>query len=205
MAEFKARQPSVFSPSSHDYYAFSDWRKDFENYVAVTAFFADEVTIPIQQARLYNIAGADFAKFVRQHVTVHNTTTIATILDAVANCLKPKRFDLQNREKLLNMRQSQISAAKFLDEIRELYDLANYGVTIDRDTLIRDIFIAGIASKEAKCLIYQQNSDELTTDQCLHLVSSFESVNSPSLSPLKSVEASTDITINAVSTAARQT
>ena len=200
MAEFKARQPSVFSPYSNDYHAFSDWRKDFENYVAVTNFFNDDVTIPLQQARLYNIAGADFAKFVRQHVTVDNLIPVAMILDGVANSLKPKRFNLQNREKLLNLRQSQVSASKFLEEIRELYDLSNYGDTIARDTLIRDIFIAGIASKEARCLIYQQNSDDLTTAQCLHLVSSFESVTSTTLFPPNSA----DITVNAVRTNAQQ-
>ena len=205
MTEFKARQPPVFSPSCNDYHAFSDWRKDFENYVAVTKFFANDVGIPIQQAQLYNTARADFAKFVRQHVTVDNSTTVAAILDEVANSLKPKRFDLYNCEKLFNLRQSQGSAAKFLDEIRELYDLSNYGATIVRDTLIRDIFIASIVSKEARCLIYQQNGDELTIAQCLHLVSSFESVTSPALSPFKAAEASAEITVNAVQTTSQQT
>ena len=90
IAEFKARQPPVFLPSSHDYHTFSDWRKDFENYIVVTTFFADNVDIPIQQAWLYNIARVNFARFVHQHVTVDNLTTVATILDGVANSLTPK-------------------------------------------------------------------------------------------------------------------
>ena len=81
-------------------------------------------------------------------------------------------------------KQSQVSAAKFLEELRELYDfdLSNYGNTVTQEQLIRDLFIAGIASNEAKCIIFQQDSDTLTTNQCLHLVSSFESVNTCSKS-----------------------
>ena len=68
----------------------------------VTTFFADNVDIPIQQVRLYNIARANFAKLCA-NMSVDNSTTVATILDGVANSLKPKLFDLHNREKLLNL------------------------------------------------------------------------------------------------------
>ena len=58
--------------------------------------------------------------------------------------------------------------------MRSLYHQANYAETIQKNILLRDLFISGIASREAKCLLYQQDSDSLTLDQCVHLVSSYE-------------------------------
>ena len=104
MATFKARPPPTFSPAQNDYNAFVEWRQEFENYVIVTTFFAAAVDLPVQQARLFNLAGPDFAKFVRQHVQVGNETTVTEILNAVSAALKPKRFDLQNRGKLFTHR-----------------------------------------------------------------------------------------------------
>ena len=138
-AAFKARPPPTFSPSTSDYNAFNEWRREFDTYVLVTPFFTATVDLPVQHARLFNLAGPDFAKYVRQNVTVEATTTLATILDGVGNSLKPKRFDLQNRAKLFTHKQSQISAAKFLEELRELYDLSNYGDQITKDQVIRDL------------------------------------------------------------------
>ena len=83
-------------------------------------------------------------------MTVTATTTLATILDGVGNTLKPTRFDLQNRAKLFTHKQSQISAAKFLEELRELYDLSNYGDQITKDQIIRDLFISGTVASEVK-------------------------------------------------------
>ncbi len=205
MAQFKARPPPTFSPSQNDYNAFSEWRRELENYITVTEFFTENVTLPVQHARLFNLAGPDFTKFVHQHVQVADDTTVTDILNAVADCLKPKRFDLQNREKLFTHRQSQVTAAKFLEELRELYDLSNYGHEVTKDQLIRDLFIAGIASRDARCLIFQQDSEQLTLDQCVHLVSSFEAVCSPtSPSPLKSTEVSTEVTVNTLRDASQK-
>ena len=81
---------------------------------------------------MFNLAGPDFAKFVRQHVAVVAATTIVDILDGVGNSLRPKCFDLQNHEKLFSHKQSQVSVAKFLEELRDLYDSSNYGVNITR-------------------------------------------------------------------------
>ena len=60
---FKACPPPTFSPSTSDYNQFSDWRKEFEIYMAVTTFFATEVNLPVQHAWLFNLAGQDFSKF----------------------------------------------------------------------------------------------------------------------------------------------
>ena len=128
-AAFKARPPPTFSPSTNDYNAFNEWRREFDTYVLVTTFFEDTVDLPVQQARLFNLAGPDFAKYVRQNVTVTATTTLATILDGVGNTLKPTRFDLQNRAKLFTHKQSQISAAKFLEE-----RYANYTISQTMET-----------------------------------------------------------------------
>ena len=65
--------------------------------------------------------------------------------------------------------------------LRELYDLSNYGDNITKENLVRDLFIAGVASTEARCLLYQQDSDTLTIDHCLLLVSSLESVQMQSI------------------------
>lgn len=190
-ATFKARPPPTFSPTQNDFNAFLEWRREFETYVTVTDFFAANVTLPVQHARLYNLAGPDFAKFIRQHVTVVNDTTLTAIFDAVANLLKPKRFDLQNRGKLFTHKQDQVHASKFAEQLRELYDLSNYGANVTKDQLIRDLFIAGVSSNEARRLLYQQDSDALTIDKCIHLVSSFESVTTTSflnlLRPQKSL------------------
>ena len=156
---FKARPPPTFSPSSSNFNLFREWRSEFETYVAVTTFFSAEIDSVTKQARLNNLAGSDFAKFVRQNLIVDENTTIDQILDGVASCLKPKRFDLQNREKLFSLKQSHLSAVKFLEELRELYDLSNYGDTIHKNELIRDLFIAGLSLNEAKCIIHQQDSE----------------------------------------------
>ncbi len=64
MATFKARPPPTFSLAQNDFNAFNEWWKEFANYVMVTEFFAETVAIPVQQARLFNLAGPEFAKFV---------------------------------------------------------------------------------------------------------------------------------------------
>ena len=47
--------------------------------------------------------------------------------------------------------------------------------------IIRDLFISGVSSTDAPRLLFQEDSDSLTLDQCVHLVSSFEAVqHSPS-------------------------
>ena len=93
--------------------------------------------------------------------------------------LNQTRFDLQNRGKLFSFKQTgNVPAAKFLQEIRELYAVINYPDAVAKETLIRDLFISGIASVEAKLLLFQQDIDTLSTDKCLLLVSSFESVRS---------------------------
>ena len=189
MANFKARSPPVFCPSTSDYNAFNEWRREFEIFVAVTNHFTEEVSVKVQQARLFNLAGPDFVKFVRQFCTITDESTVTTILNSVEIALRPKRFDLQNRAKLFEKKQrSEISAAQYLHELRELYDLSNYGESIKKVGLVRDLFIAGVASTEARCLLYQQDSDNLTVEQCLHLVSSFESAITQSSSSNSSTE-----------------
>ena len=172
---FKARTPTTFVPTLSNYNDFTDWRADFDNYTAVTDYFNDTVALEVRRARLFNIAGPEFAKFVRESTTVTDESSVTQILDKVAEALKPKRLDLQNREKLFSHTQSSTStAAKYLEELRSLYHQANYAETIQKNILLRDLFISGIASREAKCLLYQQDSDSLTLDQCVHLVSSYE-------------------------------
>lgn len=197
---FKARAPPVFSPGANDFNAFNEWRKEFETYKIVTTFFNEDVNLETQQARLFNIAGPDFAKFVRQTMTIAATTTIDLIMEAIELALKPKRFDLQNREKLFSHKQAQVSARTFLEELRDLFNLSNYANEIAKDLLIRDLFIAGIRSNEARCLIFQQDSQNLTTDQCLHLVSSFESVNRSQQSSSSNF---TDISVNTMKASAK--
>ena len=76
-----------------------------------------------------------------------------------------------------------------------MYAVTNYPDAVAKDTLIRDLFISGIASVEAKRLLFQQVIDTLTTDKCLLLVSSFESVL-PTCSTSDSTTA--DIEVSAV-------
>ena len=177
MADFKARPPPIFNTTNSDYTNFSNWRQEFNIYVLATTYFAENVDLAIQQARVFNLAGQDFMKFANQRIYVKATTTVEQILDAVTNALKPTRFGLQNRGKLFSSKQSaNVPAAKFLQEIRKLYAVTNYPDAVAKNTLIRDLFISGIASVEAKRLLFQQNIDTLTTDNCV-LVSSFEFVH----------------------------
>ena len=127
---FKARPPSPFSPFTSDYNSLCDWRKEFDTYVMVTTHFANDVELAVKRARLFNLAGPDFAKFVHQNITLADDTTIDAILNGIGTALKPKRYDLQNRGKLFTHRQSTTSAAKYLEELRQLYYLSNYGATI---------------------------------------------------------------------------
>ena len=183
MAEFKARMPPAFNPFTSDFTAFSDWQDEFNVYVSATDFFAATVNIPTQQARLFNLAGSDFMKYVKQLITVDATTTIKTILEAVGKGLKPTRFDLQNREKLFCcIQRAGVSAVKFVQEIRDLYSLTGYQEQVSKDLLIRDLFVSGIASTEAKRLLFQEEPDSLTIERCLNLVTSFESVHSNTVS-----------------------
>ena len=97
MASFKARPPPTFNPAVNDYTSFSNWRKVFTTYCNVSEFFTPDISLAIQRDRLFNIAGGDFQLFAEQHITLHVDNTISNILDAIANALKPKRMDLQNR------------------------------------------------------------------------------------------------------------
>ena len=178
MADFKARAPPTFNPFTNSFSNFKDWRQEFEIYVLATEYFASTVTAPIQQARLFNLAGPDFMKFAKQLLAIEPTTTIANILDAIDTALKPKRFDLQSRGKLFEHKQlANVSATSYLQELRDLYSLSNYPDTILKDTLLRDLFINGSSSIEAKRLFFQQDSDNLTIDRCLQLASSCEAVS----------------------------
>ena len=137
---------------------FSSWRREMEVYILATDHFADTVTLPVQQARLFNLAGPDFMKFSHhQCITIDVTTTITDILDAIQTAWKPQRFDLQNHRKLLRFWQSpHITAEKFMQELRELYTQTNYPDAVPRGTLLRDLFIAGVASSDAQHLLFQR-------------------------------------------------
>ena len=173
MADFKARPPSTFNPINSDFCSFADWRQDFTTFIQATSFFNNAVPYKTQQARLFNLAGADFSKFAHQNKAISKNTTITEILDAVERTLKPKRFDLQNRKKLFNFVQRPgIPAAKYLQELHELYKLWRTGFQRHPPSW------SGIASSEAKHIIFRQEFDSLTLNCCLHLVSSFESVHS---------------------------
>ena len=74
-----------------------------------------------------------------------------------------------------------VPAAKYLQDLRQLYEPTNYLAEVPQETLIRDLFISGIASSEAKRLLFREDSDTLTIDCCLHLVTSYESVQPTSL------------------------
>ena len=178
MAEFKARPPKPFNPFISNFTQFSDWRQEFDIYILASTHFAANVAVPLQQARLFNLAGPEFMKFAKQLIVIVPATTVEAILNAVAGGLKPKRFDLQNRGKLFELKQRpNVSATKFLQELRDLYALANYPDAVPKDILLRDLFIAGSASIDAKRLLFQQDADTLTIDKCIHLVSSFESAS----------------------------
>ena len=184
MVEFKARLPPIFNPFISNFTRFSEWREEFNVYISASTVFADTVDLPTQQAHLFNIAGADFMKYVKQHITVAATTTITVILDAVGIALKPTCFDLQNHENLFNCTQGAgMPATKFLQEIRDLYSLSGYPDAIPKETVIRDLFISGVVSIEAKRLLFQADSDTLTLAHCLTLVASFESVQAAPLVP----------------------
>ena len=68
-----------------------------------------------------------------------------------------------------------------VQDLRQLYEWTNYLAEVPQETLIRDLFISDIASSEAKRLLFQEDSDTLTIDYCLHLVTSYESVQPTSL------------------------
>ena len=176
MAEFRARPPLPFNPTINDFTSFSSCHRETEVYILATDHFADTVTLPIQQAQLFNLAGPDFMKFAHQRITIYVTMTITDILDAIQTALKPQRFDSQNRRKLFRFQQSpHITAGKFMQELQELYTQTNYPDTVPQETLLRDLFIVGVALSDAQRLLFQQDSDALTLDKCLHLVSNFES------------------------------
>lgn len=175
MATFKARTPPTFNPNINNFTSFSEWREEFVTYCTVTKFFTDQVELPIQRAQLFNIAGPEFMRFTNQLITIAADTTITQILDAISTALKPKRLDLQNRGKLFAYTQSTgMSAMQYLHELRKLYKLTNYPEQVDRETLLRDLFISGISSPDARRLLFQEDSDNLSLDRCIHLVSSFE-------------------------------
>ena len=149
--------------------------------MTVTDYFAATMNLKVSRAQLFNIAGPDFTQFVHKMITLTDESTVNDILDTISTALRPRRLDLQTREKLFShMQSSSTAATKYVEELCRLYDQANYKGTVDKSTLIHDLFIAGLASHKAKCLIYQQDSDNLSLDQCIHLVSSYETSTNPS-------------------------
>ena len=116
-------------------------------------------------------------RFAKQHINITGTTTVENILDAIKTALKPKRLDLQNGGKLFAFKQgTNMSAMLYLQELRQLYNLTGYPEQVGREMLIRDLFISRISCSDARRLLFQEDSDNLTLDRCLHLVSSFEAV-----------------------------
>ena len=160
MAEFKALPPPLFNPRINDYTSFSEWREEFDIYISATDFFSNTVNIPTQQAWLFNLAGAEFMRFTKQHLVVDVNSTVTAILDAIAKVLKPKHFDLQNRGKLFEFKQGiYVQAAKYLQDLCQLYEWTNYLAKVPQETLICDLFISGVASSESKRLLFQKDSD----------------------------------------------
>lgn len=176
--DFKARMPLPVSPQQAGYAGFVDWRRNFKFYQLASEAFPTTLSSEVQQARLFNIAGPEFTRYVQQSLTVTQTTTVEDILDHVEKSLKPQRFDLRNRMRLFDAKQSSSDAATFLQQLRSLYLETNYGDSINRDTLIRDIFIHGLRDEEARRLVHQEDLDSLTLEKCLSLVSSFETAAS---------------------------
>ncbi len=97
-SSYKARSPPACVISN--YTSFSEWKEEFNIFIMATDFFTKGVRLPLQQARLFNLAGADFRQFAKQQMQKVNTTTIEAILDLVELALKPKRFNLQNRKNI---------------------------------------------------------------------------------------------------------
>jgi len=174
--DFKARLPPPCSPLEAGYAGFRDWRRIFTYYQLASQAFPSSVSLQLQQARLFNLAGPDFTRFVEQSMEIKETSSIKEILDHVEMILKPQRHDLKCRMKLFDMKQTN-DASSFLQLLRTTYLDSNYGESIKRDILIRDLFIHGLRDDAARRLIFQQNLDTLTTENCLSLVTSFETSN----------------------------
>ena len=172
----KARLPPPCSPLQAGYAGFRDWRRVFTYYQLASRAFPSTVSIQLQQARLFNLAGPDFTRFVEQSMEITETTSIKEILDHVELVLKPQRHDLQSRMKLLDLKQTS-DASSFLQLLRTTYLDSNYGESIKKEIIIRDLFIHGLRDDAARRLIFQQNLDTLTTENCLSLVTSFETSN----------------------------
>jgi hypothetical protein len=133
MADFKARPPKPFNAFISNFTQYSDWREVFAIYVLASTHFGATVSIPLQQARLFNLAGPEFMKFTTQKSVVAEATTVEDILKTVADGLKPQRFDLQNRGKLFELKQRpNVSSTKFLQDLRDLYALSNYPAEVPR-------------------------------------------------------------------------
>ena len=105
-------------------------------------------------------------------------------------------MDLQNRGKLLSFKQGNLTAMQYLYELRQLYSLTNYPDQVNKETLLRDLFISGITSSEARRILFQEDADTLSLDRCLHLVSTFESVQT---STLHSEQSQADLSVSAIS------
>ena len=94
--------------------------------------------------------------------------------------MKPKRLDHQNRVKFFShSKNANISAEKYLQELRELYSNSNYGDEIKKETLIRDKFITGIDNTQIKSLLFLQDPDHLTINKCLELAASIKLTIAP--------------------------
>ena len=172
--DFKPRLPDACNPLITGYSGFRDWKRQFLNYSLASNAFPNTMPLDRQRARLFNIAGPHFEKFVTQTIQIQDDTTIDAILNNVETALRPQRHDLQQRFALFEMKQGDLKSTNFLQLLRDTVLEAEYPADIPRETLIRDLFIHGLNSEEARRLIYQQDSTTLTVSQCLALVSSYE-------------------------------
>lgn len=179
--DFKARLPETCNPVIAEYSGYLQWRREFNTYRLASEAFPANMALDRQRARLFNIAGPQFSKYAQQNVViVDDTTTVDQILDGVEASLRPQRLDLQNRMKLFDMRQGSEKSTSFLQKLRELILDAGYGENIERETLVRDLFVHGLDNDDARRLIYQREFTGLTVATCVNLVSSFEVVHGSS-------------------------
>lgn len=189
--DFKPRRPSTCNPLLAGYAGFREWRREFDTYRLASDVFPETMIAARQQARLFNIAGPSFEKFVKQGWTIPNETNVDTILDRVELLLRPQRHDLQQRMLLFDKKQGSEGASTFLQSIRDTFSESGYGDAIQKETLVRDLFIHGLYDDNARRLIYQQDVTTLTIETCLNLVSSFETASQTSNSGLTCSESAT--------------
>ena len=152
------------------------YKRAVDDYAAAVNAFpkpSNDVPIAMIQARFFNATGSAFSEFVRNLAGYTELLEPPALLELVRLQITGVRRDLQARAELFRHQQTADSSCLvYLRRLRELLNETGYDKTLSRDDLLRDLFVHGLQSQEARRVLFQRDATTLSIDECVVVASS---------------------------------